>query len=454
MANLRDVYHKDANRFDQRPDSYWVATTTPLEFPTLSENIEADVAIIGGGIAGLLAALRLTKEFGKSVVLMEAGSIGWGASGRAGGFNSGMASTFSIEGLCEKFGLDAARAFAAEQDRATELVYETAEAEQIEIDAAGSGVFVSAMSARAARHLQEEVQIYQDTIGKKVEYLSKAEFHDRVHGGEFVWGGLHIPGGSGIHPLKYTLGIAKAAKQYGARIFANSRVTDWMKTGDKHILMSRQGKVSASKVIVATNAYSSDKLIPKLDRRMLPVISSIIVTRQLDQIELERAGYSNHTPVYTSKNRLLYYRLLPDNRFLIGGRGDTIGSAEAGARKALWLEREIKSLFPAWQEVEISHNWSGLVCMTRRGVPAVGCVPEDASIGYAFGCHGSGLNNATWMGYELARIMASKDPAQAAQKLPQIVRMLPPRFLGPRRTILNVALMAYSAIDAWNNRPT
>ena len=453
MAKLRDVYHKDTYRFDKRPESYWAATTNPIDFPSLTEETEADIAIIGGGIAGLMAALRLTKEFGKNVVLMEAGSIGWGASGRAGGFNSGMASKLSIEGLCDKYGLDATRAFAAEQDRATELVYETAEAEQIEIDAAGSGVFVSAMSARAAIYLQEEVKIYKDTVGKTVEYLDREEFHNRVHKGEFAWGGLHIPGGSGIHPLKYTLGIAKAAKENGARLFANSRVTDWTKTGEKHILKLAQGKVTASKVIFATNAYSSDKLMSKLDRRMLPLISSILVTRPLDEVELERAGYSNHTPVYTSNNRLLYYRLLPDKRFLIGGRGDTVGSAAAGVRKAHWLEREFKSLFPAWQEVETTYNWSGLICVTRRGVPAVGCVPDDTSIGYAFGCHGSGLNNATWMGHELAQVMASNEPEKAVQSLPEIVRSLPPRFFGPRRTILNAALMAYAAIDAWNNRP-
>ncbi|MEM9332147.1 MAG: FAD-binding oxidoreductase [Pseudomonadota bacterium] len=453
MANLKDVYHKDTYRFHQPPDSYWRATTTPVEFPALTENTEADVAIIGGGVTGLLAALRLAKEFGKDVVVLEAGSIGWGASGRAGGFNSGMASKLSVTELHKKFGLEATREFAAEQDRATDLVYEIAEAEQIEMDVAGSGVFVSATSGRAAMNLREDVQIYKETVGKEVEYLGREDFHDRVHKGKFVWGGLHIPGGSGIHPLKYTLGIAKAAKQYGARIFESSRVTAWKKSGDKHLLKATRGAVIASRVIVATNAYSSDRLIPKLDRRMLPLISSILVTRPLETDELERAGYSNHTPVYTSNNKLFYYRLLPDNRFLIGGRGDTIGSVPAGARNAYWLEQEFRSLFPAWQEVEIAYNWSGLVCVTQRGVPALGCLPEDPSVGYGFGCHGSGLNNATWMGHEIAGVMASKDTIKAAQTLPKIVQSLPPRFFGPRRTIINTALMAYSAIDAWNNRP-
>lgn len=454
MQALKDVYHLNAYQYGEAPKSYWASTANLQVFDTLTETVEAEVAIIGGGITGLVAALRLAKDFGKNVVLLEAGQIGWGASGRAGGFNSGMATKLSLSGLKEKFGLAATREFAEQQDRATDLVYEIAGDEKFDIEAAGSGVFVAAMSSRAAHGLEKQVKTYQATIGKTAEFLNKTEFQDRVHAGAFVWGGLHIPGGTGLHPLKYTAGLARAAARHGARIFANSQVLSWRKDGARHSISTERGTVTAARVIVATNAYTSDGLNNQLDRRILPLISNILVTRQLTDTELKRAGYSSYTPVYTSKNKLFYYRLLPDNRFLIGGRGDTVGSEKASSRQNLWLVDQFRKMFPAWNDVDISYNWSGLVCVTRRGVPALGVTPDDQTIGYAFGCHGSGINNATWMGYEQARLMASDNPARAAETLPSIVRALPARIFGPRRSIINMAYLAYSVVDAWENRPT
>ncbi len=453
MKKLKDVYHRDTYQFGELPDSYWGSTASIPDFPSLQEDVDADVAIIGGGITGLVSALKLAKQFGKTVVVLEAGRVGWGASGRAGGFNSGMASKLSLEGMCTKYGIDAARNFADQQYRATELIYKLARDEDIDIEATGEGVVVAATSKRAALDLQMQPKVYRQIAGKEVEYLSEAEFKSRIHGGVFVCGGLHIHGGGGIHPLKYTVGLARAAACNGAQLYCNSRVLDWCKVGKQHVLRTAEGSISAHRVVVATNAYTSDHLNSELNRRVLPLISSILVTRPLEHSELERAGFKSTTPVYTSNNKLFYYRLLPDNRFLIGGRGDTIGSRAARARKADWLDTQFRKMFPCWKHVDVSYQWDGLVCVTRRGVPALGCLSSDPSIGYALGCHGSGLNNATWMGIEQARIMASDDPEKDALRLPEIVRKLPPRIYGPRRSAINAALVTYSAIDAWSNRP-
>lgn len=452
MQALHDIYHPDMYRFSQKPESYWEATAETPIFSKLKASIETDVAIIGGGIAGLSAALHLAKQHNVSSVVLDSGQIGWGASGRAGGFNSGFASKLSLSAMISKFGLTQTREFIKEQKKATELVYEVAEAEEIDIDMTGNGVFAAAPSARAADALEKSLPTYESVLNTDVKFLDKFQFSDQVHSGKSVYGALHFQGGGGIHPLKFVSGLAHAARRVGAQIYTTSRVIDWQKSGDFHILHTSAGSVKSRRVIVATNAYLSDGLHKSLNRRILPVASNIIVTRELEKCELERAGYRNHTPVYTTNNQLFYYRLLPCGRFLFGGRGDTIGSIEAGEQRTVWLINQFQEMFPAWKDVDVEYKWNGLVCMTLPGVPALGCLPEDPSTGFAFGCHGSGINNATWMGREIARVIAADDPSKVVETIPEVVRNLPNKVLGPRRAMLRAAFRFFSAVDAWENR--
>ncbi len=159
------------------------------------------------------------------------------------------------------------------------------------------------------------------------------------------------------------------------------------------------------------------------------MLSNIVVTRPLGRDELAAQSWQTATPLVNSRRLLFYYRKLPDDRILFGARGDMTGSPRDGGRMRAWMERRFGEVFPAWRGVETEYFWRGLVCMSRRLAPSIGCLEDDPSVFYGFGYHANGVNTAPWAGARIAAMIAGKEtPAD----LPAVVRGLPPRFPLPR----------------------
>ena len=159
-------------------------------------------------------------------------------------------------------------------------------------------------------------------------------------------------------------------------------------------------------MLLATNGYTPDDLRPEFANRTIPALSNIVVTRPLTQAELDGAGWRTECPISNARDLLFYYRLLPDRRFLFGARGGTSGSPTEDMRMKAWLMRRLGEVFPAWREVDVEYFWNGLVCLTGRLTPALGRLPEDPSVHFAFGWHGNGVAAATWAGRRMASALA------------------------------------------------
>ena len=200
-------------------------------------------------------------------------------------------------------------------------------------------------------------------------------------------------------------------------------------------------------MVLAANGFAREGLHDDLDGRLLPVLSNIVTTRPLSPDELTAQSWHTENPVCNTRNLLFYYRLLPDRSFLIGARGDLTGSPSHGARMKDWLTRRIGEVFPAWRDVEITHFWRGLVCMTRKLSPSLGRLEDDPSVWYGYGYHANGVNTAPWAGMTLARMIAgNQGPEQA---VPAVMRGAPARIplAALRRWYLRGAFLYYRLTD-------
>ncbi len=451
---LRHVFDEAMYRFDQPVPSYWEATATPIAYPAVASAITVDIAVIGGGYTGLSTALHLARDHKADVAVLDAGHIGWGASGRNAGFACLAATKLAIKDMIGRYGLDETKAFYASQIEGIEFTASLMQQEGIDAGRTGDGNVTVAQHPNAFDEIRAEAGEMQRLFGVRYETLSKAEFARTGHSGPEQFGAVRSWPGYAIHPLEFAVGLGAAATRRGARLFANSRVLEWRRDGGRHRLTTAGGTVTASRVVLATNGFTPDGLHTAFDRRIIPAISNIIVTRPLSAAELARHGMASTSPHMNNRHLLTYYRRLTDNRMLMGERGDTTGRPEDGERIRAQLVRRLSEVFPDWKGIEAEYFWRGLVCMTRKLAPSLGRLEEDRSVYYAFGFHANGVNSAPWAGRALAHAIAGSNSGDPI--VPAVWRGLPTRMppLGAwsRRLALRGAYLHYRRHDRHSER--
>ncbi len=446
---MHTLYH--ASIYDRaRPTpSYWEATAPAAapRAPAVDGDVTAPVAVIGGGLTGLSCALHLARDHGIEPRVLEAGPIGWGASSRAGGFVCFGATKLSFAQSLARHGEDGTRALWRAQAEAIELVEALAADEAIDYGRQGDGQFELAHKPSRFRELAEEREALARYAGVASELLSPEAFAERGHGGGENHGALHVKAGFGLHPLRWTWGLAEAALRRGAKLHGQSPVVAWRREGARHRLVTPTGVVLAERVVVATNGYTADGLLADLDGRPMPVISNIIVTRPLTDEERTAVPWHTETPIANTRIRLFYYRLLPDNRLLFGARGDTTGQPEHGQKVARWMHRRMGELFPPLRGIAIDFTWRGLVCLLPKLSPAVGRSADDPSVFYGLGYHGNGMAMAPWTGRLLARLVVGE--STEVDLVPAALRGAGPAVLLPSRRLwwLRLALAWYGVRD-------
>jgi glycine/D-amino acid oxidase-like deaminating enzyme len=256
-------------------------------------------------------------------------------------------------------------------------------------------------------------------------------------------GAMTTPVGFALNPLKYTLGLARAARAAGAAIHGHTPVTG-IRSDTGFTLSTPRGRIRARRLVVATNGYSADDLPPWLRARYLPVQSNVIVTRPLTGAEIAEQGWSSRQMCYDARFLLHYFRLMPDGRMLFGMRGGLGSSPRADARMHRRIRAHFEAMFPAWAHVETPWSWNGLLSIAPDLTPFAGPVPEMPGAYAALSYHGNGVAMGTYAGALLADLVQGRVP----QRLyPQVMQAPPRRFrLGRLRRATLWPLYAYAAV--------
>lgn len=422
------------DRPGEYPCSWYAETATPLPLQPRAEGaLSCDVCVIGGGFTGLSAALHLAGR-GYDVILLEGQRLGFGASGRNGG-QVGTGQRQDQGWLERTVGKVRARALwdmalesvALVRDLATRHAPDAGWASGI-IHAAHKQGFVAEYHAYAEK-------LARDYGYDRVRPLSREEMRAMVgspgyHGGEIDMGSGHL------HPLRYALGLARAAHAAGVRLFEQSRVTA-ITHGAPARVTTDQAQITARFVALGCNGYLG-RLQPRVASRVMPINNFIVATRPMS--EAERAGIirGNHA-VSDSKFVINYFRFSEDNRLLFGG-GESYGY-RFPADIAGTVRKPLAAIFPQLKDVEITHAWGGTLGITVNRMPHFERLAGN--ILSASGYSGHGVAMATLGGKLLAEAIAGQ-----AERFDLMAEVPTHPFPGgvPLRTPLLVAAMLWFSL--------
>lgn len=418
---MRRLY--EASTYDLQPDplNFWNSTVAPerLEAAPLQGEAKADFAVIGAGYTGLSAALRLAETHDASVIVVDRSRPGWGASGRNGGFVCLGGSKRSEESLLREFGADETARYRACQRAAIDHVAATLDRFGIDADRHSDGEWEIAHTRAHADVLRRQAEAGKRKGSEGGRFLEPEELAGLGMAAPFVHGGSHLPAGFAINPLKYLAGLLAAARAAGARVHGYTEIAAIERAGDDYLLRSASGSISAKRLVVATNGYGAEDLVPGLAGRLLPAFSNILVTEPMDEATLAAQGWTRRDMAYDSRNLLHYFRLMPDGRFLFGMRGGTSHSADAVAHMRKAIRNDFETMFPAWRQVETPWFWSGLVCLTRSLTQYLGRIDGWPNAWISAAYHGNGVAMGSHAGRLAADLAAG---AMTETDIPAVMR--------------------------------
>lgn len=409
--------------------SYYQATATPSPgHPPLKGDVNADVCIIGAGLTGLSSALELA-EAGYNVVVLEAGHIGAGASGRNGGqicsgFSSGQ------DKLEAKLGKEEARKCFALSEDAKQLIRDRIDRYNIDCDLKWGYIHASPKPGqgddlRAWKDEWDELGYTDTTV------LTKQELDEKL-GTRIYHGGLWEGGAGHFHTLNYCLGLARAATAAGAVIHENSKVID-VDTGANPVARTAQGAVRARYMIIAGNGYLG-RTVRKLYGKVMPVTSYIITTEPLGE-NRARALIRDNEAVADTNFIVNYFRLIGDNRMLFGGQA-SYSTLEPSNLKE-YMRPRMARVFPQLRDVRIDHAWGGYIAITYNRIPDCGHLSPTTLYSHGFSGHGVALSGL----YGKLMADAVRGQAEHFDMLSRVKHLPFPG--GPIRTPMLVAAMLF-----------
>jgi glycine/D-amino acid oxidase-like deaminating enzyme len=377
-----------------KSESYWWedagAPKAPAQVPLPRE---VDVVIVGAGFTGLSAARTIARA-GKSVLALDAGAPGIGASSRNGGMFGG-GHRLSIAELTSRFGAATAKGILHEaQIDATAFARSLMVEEKIDCDYRESGRFRGLWRLTEYEAAAIALKQLKALVPIEAEMIPKALQHREVATDLYVGGVAYARHGS-LHPAKWVAGLLQAALRAGAMVQGDTPVIGIQPDGNAHLVKTPRGVVRCAEVLAATNGYTPSSL-PHLRRRIIPVTSFMVATEILGRDRVKRL-FPSGKMIVESRDRHCYYRPSPDGmRVLFGGRAAMFEAPE-------WLARsQMRSLlggvFPELRSVRLTHSWRGRTGFTFDLLPNVG---KLNGIWHAMGYSGNGNAMAVYLGHKV-----------------------------------------------------
>ncbi len=375
-------------------DSHYARTRVLRDpWPRLEGEVTAECCVIGGGLAGLNTALSLAEK-GHEVCLLEAKRVGWGASGRNGGFVGAGGFARDLSSLYKSFGRETTRHLHDLSREGWSLVRERIERYAMAGVDPKPGVLIANWFAGSDDMLKHR-DFMAEVFDREYEYLPQSELADLISSPRYHDGLLDRESFQ-FHPLNYCLGVAQAISDLGGRVFEATPATGLDLSGSDKRITTPKGQVTADHVIFAMGGYQ-DGLHGKLGRAILPIATYVTTTEPIGDNRLKeaiRAPYAIADTRFASD----YYRPLDDSRILWGGR-IAARRSEPAKLKQIMLN-DLRKVYPQLDDVDAEVTWMGTMSYATHKMPQIGRL--DPGVWYAQAFGGSGMTTTSMAGLLLA----------------------------------------------------
>lgn len=388
--------------------SYWAATTPPYQPRQRPCPEQADVVIIGAGYTGLNAAYQLAYHYQQRVLLLDAGSVGAGCSGRNAGFVLPGSGRLSYSDYQTQYGDDIAKAIQNEFAESIEHISKVTSGAAQSVELRDAEYLRFAHSPQQQRRLQQQQPLYKSTL-LNAQWLDEDIVRERFPGIHHAYGGLTLTPAKSINPLAYANLLAMRAEKAGVHIKTNTPVLHYHLEAEGYRVQTSTGNIRCKKLLFCTNGYLPTTLAPYLSARHLPVLSSVLVTEKLTPSQQNNLGL--HAGLLAMDTRLLkyYYRLLPDGRLLFGGRGAIQGKDAEKERYLIDLRRALTRTLPSLANIQVEYHWHGWISVALDNKPHL--IEAEPNVYACMGYCGAGIAFASLAGKRLAAYaMQDKTP--------------------------------------------
>jgi glycine/D-amino acid oxidase-like deaminating enzyme len=433
---------------DYTQKSYWLNTYGPYTpNAPVESDINADVAIIGGGYTGLATAYFLRKaEPTMNVAVLEGEVVGYGASGRNGGFAMTL---FGLEPAVTAMLFGKQKTVEAHRycERAVDLVRELIREHNIQSDFEYTGFLRLATTPGYVKRIQHDLELLASLGVTGIEWIDREKARAEVNS-PLVLGAWSEARCGILNPAKQVRELKRIAQEAGAVVYEGSPVVE-IRRGAKFTLTTPRGTVTADKIVFATNAYSH--LIPEIWNKQVPAFTHMIITEPLTEAQMDSIGWKNRQGLEDARNLVHYLRLTKDNRLAIGGSDVTIAygrdmDRDLNEKTFQQLEKDTVELFPGLKGVRFTFRWGGPVSVTLQMAPAIGMV-GDQRAWYSLGCVGHGVAPTHLNGQTLADLLLEKKTDLTSVWF--VNRKPIPWPPEPLRWVASQALLGYLHAEDW-----
>jgi glycine/D-amino acid oxidase-like deaminating enzyme len=422
--------------------SFWLTTRDYVPGDPLRENIEVDVAIVGGGFTGLSSAYHLKKaEPNMRIALIESQVIGFGASGRNGGFNMTLFG-LKLALTAMRFSKSRAREAHHYMEKAVDTLRNLVGELNLDCDYEHSGFLRVATSEKYKRRILKEIELVNSLDIHGISWMDKEQTQKHIRSPMYL-GAWWEPRCGILNPAKLAWSWKETIEPMGVQIYENTPVIEIAQEKGRLSLNTPNARLSTDKIVLATNAWSH--FFKQFKRKQIPLWTYIVLTEPLNEEHFKEIGWQNRQGIEDARNLVHYYRLTADNRLLMGGRDVRVSFGKKmdidlnpGIFSA--LKKDVVELFPVLKDIRFTHEWGGPVSVTADIAPSLGYA-KNKRIVYSVGCAGHGVSLSHLNGCTIADLILERKTELTDVFF--VNRKTPPCLPGPIHNLTVEAFLRY-----------